>query len=446
MPSKVCSNINKNKLATLFFVFSLPLFITACTLTETLSGLPLIGKFFDGGGNGPVRTGPADLTVWTLWEHPDVLNVLAQRFSEQNSSVTINFDDRSVIKPIVDYKERAYLRAEDPAGPDIMRVHVSWLPTLVSSLVPMPEKMMDAQTFSNSFYPSATKSLVYDGKIYGLPSYYDGLVLVYNKDHFEEVGQLEAPTAWEEFRRLALELTIRSENEEIIRGGAAMGTADNIDFFSDIVGMLFEQAQVPLPGELDGQAAQDALSFYVNFVEEDGVWSSNLPEASAAFAQEKVSMIFIPTWNLLDIIAARPDMNIGVAPVPQALPDEPASWASYWVDVVPKSSDAPEASWAFLHFLAQEEQQLLAYSEASKFRRFGAPYSLVSLKPELDSNPYVNPLLESAPYGKTNSFANRAGNRKQVESLRSAIGSLTSGDNYSSVEDILRAMKTELEN
>lgn len=440
MTNKNCSNSPKNKITTLVLVAILPVFITACTITDTLSGLPVIVKFFGGGGSS-VNTGPADLTVWSLWENPEVLRAVADRFVEQNPNVTINFDDRSVIKPLVDYKERVFLRAEDPEGPDIVRVHVSWLPQLRPYLIPMPSGLMDAQTFANSYYPVAVKNLVFDNQIYGIPAYYDGLVLVYNKDHFESVGQLEAPTAWEEFRRLALELTVRGEDNQLIRGGAAMGNADNIDFSSDILAMLFSQAQVNIPNDVDGRAAQDALSFYTNFVKEDGVWSSSLPEASAAFAQEKVSMIFVPVWNLLDILAARPDLNIGVAPVPQALPNEPATWASFWVDVVPKSSKSPEAAWAFLNFMAQEEQQLFMFSEASRYRRYGAPFSLISLKDELSSNPYIKPLLDSAPYADTNILASRAGNRRLEEAAKNAINAALDD---TSVGEALGVLKAEL--
>lgn len=429
MNKKACSRYNYSKLLTLALVFVLPLFLTACTLAD----LPVVGKFFGGnqtptGAPPVVDTGPATLNVWGIWERKEVMDVLIAKYNETYPDVVVNYDDRSVLKPLVDYKERAFLRATDTtSGPDVMRVHASWVPTLAASLVPMPEDIMDVETFKSLFYPVVADNLIIDGKIYGMPTYYDGLVLVYNKDHFAEIGQTEPPTAWEEFRRLALELTVRGDRDKVVRAGAAMGAADNIDFFSDILGLLFSQADVSMPDEVDGKPAQDALAFYTNFVREDGVWASDLPEASVAFAQEKVSMIFVPTWNLLDILAARPDMNIGVAPVPQALPDDPASWATFWVDVVPQSAKNPLASWSYVSFLAQEEQQRLTFSEASNYRVFGPPYSLMSLKDELMENPYLAPVLESAPHAHTNEFAARAGNRRQEDALREAVNSVLGG-------------------
>lgn len=423
MPKRSKLKLPLNKIFATTIVLLLPLFLTGCTLAD----IPYVGKYFGGGtggGSGTVSTGPANLTVWGLWENSDVVNLLDQSYSEKYPDVTVNYDDRSVFKPLVDYKERAFVRAADETGPDVMRVHVSWVPKMVDSLVPMPDGMMSTDDFKNSFYPSAAKNLIIDDKIYGMPTYYDGLVLVYNKKQFAEVGQTEPPSAWEEFRRLALELTVRGDDNKIVRAGAAIGSADNIDFFSDILGLLFAQARVSVPNDVDGKAAQDALAFYTNFVLEDKVWSNDFPEASVAFSQGRVSMIFVPAWNLADIVAARPDMDIGVAPVPQALPDDPAAWATYWVDVVPSSSKNPEAAWSYIKFMADKEQQLTNFSETSKYLPFGSPYSLVSLSPQLNDNPYLSPVLETAPYAETGEIAARAGNRRQVDALKAAVNSI----------------------
>lgn len=434
---KNCSSHLKDKVVSIFFVATLPLFLYACTLAD----IPLVGQYFGGsGGGGNAGAGPADLMYWGIWENPQVMNAVINKYTEANPDVTVNYDDRSVLSAI-EHKERSFLRAEDESGPDIMRVHVSWMPRLRNSLVPMPSGLINTDDFRNSIYPVAQRNLIFDGNIYGLPAYYDGLVLVYNRDHFDEIGQLEPPTAWEEFRKLALELTIRGENDQIVRAGAAMGSASNIDFFADIIGMLFSQAGVSLPDELDGRAAADALTFYTNFVKEDAVWSNDYPEASVAFAQGRVSMIFVPSWNLIDIINTNPDLNVGVAVPPQALPDSPATWGSFWVDVVPKSSKNPDAAWRFLAFMAQPEQQFFIFNEASKFRTFGAPYAYTNLADELSANPYVRPVLQTAPYANTFEFASRAGNRRQENAIREAVTQMLG---RASAADVLPAVKQEL--
>ncbi|OGC46210.1 hypothetical protein A2V49_04450 [candidate division WWE3 bacterium RBG_19FT_COMBO_34_6] len=433
-------NCSKNKIATFLLVLVIPFFLTACSLSD----LPVIGKYLPSSTGKGTSNKSGDLTVWGLWENQEVMKVLIAKFNETHPNVTVTYEDRSILKPQVDYKEKVFRRASDETAPDVMRVHIGWITSLKDLLVPMPSSMMSVETLKNSFYKVASDNLIIDNQIYGLPTYYDGLVLVYNKDHFKEVGQVEPPTAWEEFRRLALELTIRGEDDKIIRGGAAVGNADNIDFYGDIIGMLFSQAGVVLIDGLDSVPAQDAVSFYTNFILEDKVWSGELPEASAAFSQGKVSMIFVPSWNLLDILASNPQMNIGVAAVPQAAPDTPATWGSFWVDVVPKSSKNPDLAWEYIKFMADEPQQLMAFSEASKYRAYGAPYSLVSLSPQVSSSPYLKPLLDSAQYAKTGSIASRAGNKRQEDALKEAINSIVNHQLGVTIQSALEKAKQDL--
>jgi multiple sugar transport system substrate-binding protein len=406
-----------NKKLTLALLFVLSITLTACTLQD----LPVIGKYFGNGVSVPIA-GPANLRMWGLWENPEVMSVLINDFQSKNSRTTVEYEDRSVLRT-ADYKERIFARAGSDVGADIVLVHNTWVPYLKDYLAPMPSGMMSSSEYAESFYPVASESAVIGGNIYAIPFYYDGLVLVYNKSHFDQIGQREAPTAWEEFRRLALRLTVR-EGGRIERAGAAIGNADNNDFFSDILGLMLAQTNVTIPQGLDSRAAQDAVNFYITFYKDDKVWSADLPEATAAFTQGRVSMIFVPSWRLLDIIEADPGFDIGVAPVPQALPDRPVTWGSFWMMAVPVTSDNTAAAWNFINYVTQEEQELTKYNEALKFRGYGAPYARVSLAPQLNNHPYLKPLLDTAPYAKSSEIAGRAGNDRQVEAFRQAINEI----------------------
>ncbi len=426
--------MTKSKITAFISLFLLSFLLTACTVQD----IPLIGPLLSRTGK-TVLSGPADLTMWGMWESPEIMQELIDQYQEEHPNVTINYEDRSVIKPLSDYKDRVFSRLGEDDGPDIAQVHVGWVPGLSPLLSPMPSGIMDVATYSQSFYPVASEMMVLNNRIYGIPTYYDGLLLVYNKEHFREIDQQEPPTAWEEFRRLALELTVRGSErgKSIVRAGAALGSASNVEHFADILGLMWSQAGVSLPLGIDTEAAQHALLFYTNFVKEDGVWSEDFPEATAAFAGGQVSMIFVPSWRILDILAMAPNMEIGVAPVPQALPQQPASWASFWVGVVSTKSSNPKAAWEFLAFLADEEQQLMTFNEASNYRYFGAAFSRVSMASELELNEYLQPLLEMAPYAKTAEIASRAGNKKQEDALYEAVESVLDGT--SAEEALVRA-------
>jgi len=262
---------------------------------------------------------------------------------------------------------------------------------------------------------------------------YDGLVLVYNRKHFEAAGIVKPPVDWEEFRRDAINLTVKTAATEgssgaLVRAGAAMGLADNVDHFGDVLGLMFVQAGVTIPGQLDSDQAKDALTFYTNFAKEDGVWDASMPESLLAFASGKVSMVLVPTWRLYELLANMSDTSsIGVAAAPQALPDTPASWATYWSWVVPKGCAHPDVSWDVLKFIVDPAQQAGIYSEASKLRPFGSIYSNVTLAQGLSTNGYLKPAVETAPYAKTAEIAGRAGNRRQYEALQKAVNDVLAG-------------------
>ena len=441
-----CMKRSKVLVAALLLI--MPFFVTACSLRD----LPVVGKYLpDFPGSGKKDEFPKNqvtLSVWGLWENSEVMDALIKKYQEMHPNVKINYEDRSVLKPS-DYKDSVYTRLgqEGTNAGDVVFVHNSWVPGIKDNLSPAPEKVVTAEQFKNKFYPAATQNAVVNGNVYALPLYYDGLVLVYNKKHFSEINQTQPPASWEEFRRLALELTIRGPNKTIVRGGAAIGTQKNIEFSQDIMGLLFAQAGVSIPNDLDQKAAFDALTFYTNFALVDKVWDDTMPEAASAFTQEKASMIFVPSWNLLDILEARPDWatsgNVGVAPVPQAIVDEPTNWASFWMAAVPAKSSNKEVAWDFINYLTQEDQQKAWFDEASKFRPFGPIYSLVSLKDSLSSNPYLAPFVQEAATAKTTILAGRAGNKTAGESISEAINTLMT-DSRATSETVLKAAKDKL--
>jgi ABC-type glycerol-3-phosphate transport system substrate-binding protein len=150
---------------------------------------------------------------------------------------------------------------------------------------------------------------------------------------------------------------------------------------------------------LNTPRVQRVFETYTNFAKgESALWSPSLRSDLEMFFTEDLAMMIGPSWRAFDIIQAAPSVEFDTAPLPQLIAnEEDVYYATYWGDAVNRTSASPLAAWKFVDFLAQKEQQMKLYSNASQIRAFGEPYSLVELNSEMVGKPYVSAIAQMAP-------------------------------------------------
>lgn len=386
------------------------------------------------------------LTYWGLFEPPELIQPLIEAYQKDHPNVTIEYSQRTY-PSLGQYKDTLLSRLQEGVGPDIMRVHPSWLTTFLPELSPAPSAVISYTDFSSSFYPVAVDSLTVDQAIYALPLGYDGLVVFYNKAMLGKVGLDSPPTTWGEFRRVATQLTERSEGgNKILQAGVAIGTSTNIDHAPDILGLMLVQSGVEIPRDLGSQAAQDALIFYTNFATKDRVWDETLPEAISAFARGELAMMLAPSWEFFVVKERNPGLDFAFSPVPQ-LPVAPGeegtvNWASFWAEAVSRDSEHAEEAWDFLNYLSSAQSLQEFYSNAAAVRAFGEPYSRQDLADNLTVDPFASVLISGANTAKTGALCGRVGNDFEVAAANAAIETVVRGG---SVSTALGTMKKALE-
>lgn len=345
-------------------------------------------------GNLQGATSKKTIVYWGLWEPSNVLDQVFRDFEQQNPSYKVEYIQQSH----KDYRERLQAEIAKGSGPDIMRYHASWVPMLKNELSPLPEKIMTSSEFSETFYPDAVKQLTLNNTIVGIPLMTEGLGLYYNKDIFS-VANMTPPKNWEEMKKTASDLTIR-DGSKITRGGAAMGTASNVEHFSEIIALLMLQNGAD-PADPTSPQAKEALNFYFDFANKLGVWDTTLPAATVAFAKGDVAMMIAPSWRAHEIKAANPNLQFDVVPVPQLQDKERITWSSFWAEGVSAQSKEKEGAWLLLKYLSSAEVQKKFYSDASTVRAFGELYSRKDLGNEIADKPYVGAYIQDAPYAKS---------------------------------------------
>lgn len=429
----------KYKFLVLALVPFFAIFLTACSLSD----LPLLGKFF----GGKKDTTPITLTFWGMWEPESVYEPVITSYKEKESHITVNYDNRALGGDLYDYKNRIFQGSKSGSVPDLYMVNNGWVPRFakLGLFAPAPKEVADKLAFSERYYKVAADSGVVDGTVYAVPAYYDGLALVYNKSHFKEVNQVAPPTTWEEFRVLALKLTVRGQSDVLLRSGAAIGGADNIDHFSDTLGLLWSQANVKIPDEIDSERAVDAFSFYTSFYTEDKIWNDNMPESVTSFVRGQTSMLLVPSWQVLNILGEVPNASdVGVATAPQVpRAAQQANWGTFWMYAVPVNSPNKDAAWDFILHMSDPDQAKAIYNNQTKIRKFGAPYAHVSLAKELEANPYVAPFLAGASTAKSAEISGRSGNKNQTAALQVAVNAVINGS--ATPEEALTKAKNALQ-
>ncbi len=283
---------------------------------------------------GSQKTQKVTLKYWGLWESAPAVNQIINDYKQIKPNVTILYDMKSPQQ----YRESLETQIQKGTGPDIFRFHNTWVPMLKGVLSPVPSSVYSQSDFKKTFYPTALADLKNSTKeLVGIPLEIDGLALFYNVDILNAAGITSPPATWEEFAQDAIKLTVRDSTGNIRTAGAAMGTATNVDHFSDILGLMILQNGGD-PKVSTDRKTQDAVEYYTNFAKgQNLVWDQTMPASTPAFAGSTLAMYFAPSWRAIEIKTANPTLNFKTAPVPQ-LPGGKVAWSSYWAEGVSAKS------------------------------------------------------------------------------------------------------------
>lgn len=386
----------------------------------------LISKIFSGGKS----SGPVNLTYWGLWEDKQIIQPLIDEYQQKNPNVKIEYIKMSP----ENYRDKLIARSKLNQGPDIFRFHNTWVPELKEVLAPLPQKIMTNDEFEKTFYKVHQKDLKVGQYYYGIPLEIDGLVLVYNEGLFKKAGITSPPVTWDDILEYIPKLTVKDTQGNLITSGMAIGTTGNLEHFSDIFGLLLVQNGGNL-SNLTSDEAVGALQSYRKPAElPNNFWSADMPNSLNAFIQEKVAMIIVPSWQILSIKAANPEINIKVTSVPVVPGSQPVSLATYWVEGVSRYSKNQVEAWKFLKFLSEKESLTKLYEIASRYRLFGEPYSRVDLNSLLIQNQYIGPVIKQADNFVSLPLISRTYdnglNDEIIKYLENAINSTIEGVSY----------------
>lgn len=371
---------------------------------------------------------PKEVTLqyWGLWENDAVTRQFLADFEAAHPLIKVQYTQQSPKQ----YRERLQSAINRGEGPDVFRFHNTWLPMLRMQLATVPQTVMTPAEFSSTFFPVVNNDLVAGASIYGIPLMIDGLGLYINDDLFATAG-VTPPTTWTDVINLIPRLTVKN-GTAIVTGAIALGTANNVEHFSDILATMFLQNGASLKNPT-GKDAEGTLIFYRKFADPSDplyTWSDGMDNSVSAFASGRVAMILAPSWRAHDIAIASPKLRFHISPIPQ-LQGNAVAWASYWVEGVSSRSQNQQAAWEFVKYLTSKEGAAKLYTAASKTRLFGEPYARMDLASGIEEDKYLGAYVKQARNARSFPLASRTFdngiNDKLIQYLTDGVNGMGSG-------------------
>lgn len=304
---------------------------------------------------GTLAAAQQGITVWTHFTEVQELEWLksqAQAYEEQTGArveiVEVPFDD---------IRQKLVLGAPEGDAADlVVTIPHDWVGELAASGVLEPlGRHVDAAYLEN-LQPVAVEALSYDGQLFGIPMFMEGIALLYNRDMIDQ-----APETWDEFLALAQEHTTDSTfgflyQLDIPYYGYGWWNAYGGYIFGESPEGGLNPNDIGLGGEEGYAAAQfiKDLRYTYNLVPE-GI---DYPVANSAFIDGAAAMILNGPWAVGDYRQA--GLNFGIAPMPSP-PGAVEPWGpmvGVQGVVMNAYSDRKDDAIAFAEFLVQPQQQV----------------------------------------------------------------------------------------
>ena len=332
-------------------------------------------------GSKSQQAPPATLEFWGLFDSGTVWQPLFDEYTKTHSGTYFRYTQ---MEPAT-YEQKLIEALASGKSPDIIMFHSSWLPKHGNKISPLPETLMTLRYFQETFPDVATVDFVSGGKIYALPVWTDVLSMFYNKDLFNTAGIAVLPKTWEDFIKVVQKLTNKDKFGNLVKSGAAIGTADNVENAADILGLLMLQTGTKMISDDGSRAAfneaitvngvnykpgESALRFYTDFANPKSsayAWNDKLSNSFDAFASGQAAIIFDYAVNIPRLKQKNPNLRLGVAPVPQLSGGgKTVNYADFWGYSVPAASKNSASAWGFLISLTGENTNRYFASTVSR--------------------------------------------------------------------------------
>lgn len=383
---------------------------------QTIILIVFIGAFvvaviaFSGILGGSTSTGTSSepagqVTVWGILP-ADIMATYVSDFNAEGNGYTLVYEQHA---PGTFYQDLIIALANN-TSPDVVIFSSEIFSQFKDKLYTIPYQAYTERTFRDTNIDGAQIFLTSEGVV-GLPLTVDPLVVYYNKDILSSQNFVVPPRTWTTLAASVPILTNRTAQNTITQSTIALGEADNIGHYRDILSALFLQtgngivASDPTTGTpiitltdgggtTGGLPTADALTFYTGFANPTSAnysWNRSLPESLQQFLAGKSAFYIGRASELFAIQAQNPNLNFDVMELFQPTnATRSITFGSYIAVGIMKSAPNFTAAYAAAGAMASPE----GVDALSK--RFSLPPARRDLLLVAQQNPYVSVFFKAA--------------------------------------------------
>jgi multiple sugar transport system substrate-binding protein len=378
----------------------------------------------------PAATGGTTLTIWNnndSWTHmgPYWVEQTAKKFP--GGGLTIN----PVQIPYADF-EAKYLAAfsAGSGAPDLFIGQVANYAGALDVAEPLPKELADR--FEKDVLKAISQFHKYDGKWMGMPISADlGMMLIYNTDHFTEVGldPAKPPATMTELRDAAIKLTKKDASGEVTRPGhtiratsAPVGIADKfLPYLHAYGGRLYSEDATKASGTLNAPEAVEALTFVTDLIQKDKAANPQLGTPEDQFAGGVASMIFRESWYVGAMKDRGPNVKFDTVLLPKQKAYPGISLLFNWSLITYKKSPAKDMAMKWLDFINVKEHDLAIAKEEKYLPILTESYSDPYIADRKD-NKVMQQIMAAPPgpyynHARINQIADRIGRAIEESTL-----------------------------
>ncbi|MCG3221733.1 MAG: extracellular solute-binding protein [Candidatus Heimdallarchaeota archaeon] len=339
------------------------------------------------------RTNDSVIEIWYTYEGIDVIEDRILEFENLHPGVDIVLQEQ----PSSSWLDKFISVAQTGESPDIFLAKGSWFGELarleyLQPLTPFLTPQKEAE-----FLPSAIEGLSYENELWGLPLWFDSILLYYNKNLFDQAGLSYPNSSWTDIDLInaAVKLTDSSENRIY---GLVWATISPYMWPSFQYGFdhgpLYQNGQIVV----NDTASVNAMEFIYNlkYYHRCVFYDDSSSSATQAFIADKGAMLIYGGWYTPTLDAL--EINYGMQILPLISSTNQRITPIVEVKGWGISKDAKNSSLCYdiISFLTTKETQeeLIQYEQ-----KVPTLLELIN-SPTVSDNPVINSQIEQIEYSQ----------------------------------------------